>query len=150
MTEVADLDGGSSPQPRRVSVRARIAQVLEQAEREKSGLPRGFTHYELASAVYATDEPTPTQESAVRRAVAAFVAAGQAERETVDRRLHPRRPGWHWRRSRYGETVYPCRNPAGIIVRRATTDEDREARAQVAERNGYHDYAARIRTGETS
>jgi hypothetical protein len=151
-SEVADLTDGSSPQPGRVSVRGHIADLLATAPTEKSGLARGYTHRELACSAYSTDEPTAAQESAVRRAVAALVAAGLAERDTADRRATgwDHKTGRHLRRSRYGETTYEYANPAGILVRRVMTEADRERRAAVVEAWGMTDYAERIRRGDAS
>lgn len=153
LSEVADSTNGLSPQPMRAPVRVRVADILEQADRRvKSGYPVDFTHRELAGLVYATDEPTAAQESAIRRAVAALVAAERAERLTGDR-MGTRydagrgRSGRHLRMNREGE-MYEATNPAGIAVRRVLTADDREARATVAEQHGHIEYAARIRQGD--
>lgn len=148
--KVADLNNPTSPQPNRVPVRASVAAILRDAPRcDKSGYPLAFTHHELATLVYGTEQPQATHESAVRRAVAALVVAGQAERLTEDRPLNRRRAGLHVRTARDGYNQFYASNPAGIVVRRTLTADDREARALVAERAGYTDYAARIRNGET-
>lgn len=150
MSEVADFNHRSSPQPARVPVRARVAEILTTAGNEKSGLPVGFTHRELACAVYATDVPSAAQESAIRRAVAALVAAGQAERDVADRTLnrYDHAGGRHQRLSRDGEWLHSYSNPPGILVRRKMTAADREARAAVMESYGHVEYAARVRSGD--
>lgn len=113
-------------------MRGRVLELLrEQPRSEKSGWPKGFTHREIACEVYSTDDPTPSNESAVRRAVAALVAAGLAERITEDRMgtRYDHSTGWHRRTSRYGYT-YSAGNPGGVVVRRALTEDDRQAREQ--------------------
>ena len=61
-------------------VTERVAAILEGSEMPLGKLPPGFTHHQLACAVYGTDEPTAAQLSAIRRAVARLVKAGRAER----------------------------------------------------------------------
>jgi hypothetical protein len=107
-------------------VRALIAEILDGAERDGSECPRSFTHRDLACVVYATEAPTAAQESAVRRAVAALVAAGRAERLPFRNWLRPS-TGTHRRRSTDGSYVYQARNPVGIRVRRTLTLDDQEA-----------------------
>lgn len=143
--EVADSARASSPQPRRVPVRGRVRELLDAAPSEQSGLPAGFTHFELACLVYSTDEPTAAQESAVRRAVAALVAAGQAERDRERGYWLDHRVGRHERV--HGEYVYETRNPAGVVIKRPMTAADREARAVRLERGGYDEWAAAVRAG---
>jgi hypothetical protein len=64
--------------------------------------------------------------------VAALVAAGVAERDTVGRaRRRGRTTGRHVRRSRDGDWLFTYRNPAGVLVRRVPTVEDREVRERV-------------------
>jgi hypothetical protein len=132
-----------------VPVRERVAELLDRAPSAKSGLPQDFTHRELARLVYGTEEPTAAQESAVRRAVAALVADGLAERNT-DRSAYcgwEQRSGSHERRSRDGEWTYVYANPSGVTVRRVMTAADREARAAVLDAHGLVDAAERIRRG---
>jgi hypothetical protein len=119
-----------------VKVGKRITQLLDEAPRHDSGLPQGFTHWELACFAYRTDDPSAAQLSAVRRATARLVNRGQAERPPIDRVLEggEHAAGWHphTRRDRHGiPRIHWQRNPAGILVRRAPTDADREARAAI-------------------
>jgi hypothetical protein len=130
-----------------LAVRALVAELLEQANTAPSGYAQDFTHRELAQAVYQVAEPTKSQESAIRRAVAVLVAEGRAVRDFERARSWERQTGDHWRRSRYGES-YVARNPGGVLVRRAMTQADREARAAVLERHGQIDRTARVRAGE--
>lgn len=137
---VADSASGSSPQP----VRRRVGAILASAGHGPGGLPEHFTHRQLAQRVYDTPTPRPAQLSAVRRAVAQLVKAGQAERD--GERAWDRARGTHARRVR--GVAYYCANPAGVLIRRTLTAADRETRAAFAEAHGYADWAARIRQGE--
>jgi hypothetical protein len=128
ITEVADLRGAASPQPRR-PVRAIVTEILDSAPRDPAGFPVSFTHRQLACVVYETEDPTSAQESAVRRAVARLVAEGRAERPAYLRRARGlRSTGRHERLSRDGTTVFVARNPIGVYVRRTLTQADQEAR----------------------
>lgn len=137
---VADSRDGSSPQP----VRRRVAEILATAGYGPGGLPEHFTHRQLAQRVYDTPAPRPAQLSAVRRAVAQLVKAGQAERD--GERAWDRANGTHERRVR--GVAYCCANPGGVLIRRVLTVADRETRAAFAETRGYADWADRIRQGE--
>ena len=127
--------GPQGAQP--VKVGERIRQLLDEAPRTAGGHPQAFSHYELALLVYASDDPSAAQLSAVRRATARLVTRGLAERPPVDRVLEvsgEHEAGWHahTRRDRHGiPRTYWQRNPAGILVRRVLTDADREARAAI-------------------
>jgi hypothetical protein len=130
--EVADFTHCPSPQPPRRPVLGRVAGLLEAAGSERSGLPQGFTHRELACAAYEVDEPTAAQLSAVRRAVARLVADGRAERDEERDWPRQRRAGRHWRRGRDGR-LHSCANPCGVVIRRVPTEADRSARRAVLE-----------------
>src|SRR4051812_37357907 len=67
--------------PTGASLQQRIVRLLADCGNAPgSGLPFGYTHLELAKAAYDVERPTRSQLSAVRRAVAALVAAGRAKR----------------------------------------------------------------------
>src|SRR4051812_25723808 len=85
--KVAELPAHASLQPpSRVRVLDRVAAILDGAPtHEPSGFPTAYSHRSLGRQVYATDDPTAAQLSAVRRAVAKLVAEGRAERDP-DRR----------------------------------------------------------------
>ena len=114
----------SSLQPRRTPVVVRVAAILDDApSHATSGLPLGYSH-----------EPTATQLSAVRRAVAQLVAQGRATRARDRMNMGV---GRHLRRSRSQPNLrYQYANPTGVTVRRSLTDADREARAAVVARMG--------------
>ena len=126
--EVADSAVPRSLQPaRRTPVREQIARILDSAPRhERSALPVGYTHHQLACQVYGTDDPTAAQLSAVRRAVAKLVSQHRAIRDLRgDGRfgdnyfsgpLHARR-----------NSEYMCRNPGGITISRFLTSADLDA-----------------------
>jgi hypothetical protein len=103
----------------RTPVSRRVAAILDAAPiAEGTGEPEGYTHLQLARRVYDVDTPTAAQLSAVRRVVAALVAAGRAEREEV---RWFRGDGRHTRRYRGRDGhVYEraCFNPAGVEIRR--------------------------------
>jgi hypothetical protein len=148
VSERQKVPAPGGPQPVRVG--ERIARILDEAPRRDSGYPHGFTHWELARAVYATDRPSAAQLSAVRRAVARLVARGQVERPPTDRMLEvsgEHEAGWHThtRRDRHGipRTRWQ-RNPAGVVLRRTLTDSDREARAAVVASPEFAALAARV------
>jgi len=103
----------------------RIAAILDAPATDG---PASYTYRDLGREVYATDDPTAAQLSAVRRAVAQLVAEGLAERTG---RGSGSGAGRHVRQ-RGGRTM-TYRNPAGVMVRRPLTK--REQRAANRERN---------------
>jgi hypothetical protein len=107
-----------------------------------------FNHFELAQRVYGVDVPSPAQKSAVRRAVAALVAAGEAERDTTfGRRNFTHETGWHERSSPDGERVFRYRNPAGVLIRRTPTPDEIEARARFLASPEYQEVVSYLRSG---
>src|SRR4051812_44240142 len=88
-------------------VRERVGRILADAPRHpQTGYPASYGHHDLARDVYGTNDPTAAQLSAVRRAVAQLVAAGNVERD-----------GWAQRGER-----------PGARFRRAMTADDHDAR----------------------
>ena len=111
---------------------------------------QGYTYRALAEHVYDTIEPTSTQLSSVRRAVAALVTTGRAERHEDREWVGDKREGssgTHFRRvlrraerSQYTlpdgtvrrvtelvPTLVLHENPGGVLITRARTREEREA-----------------------
>jgi hypothetical protein len=118
-----------SLQPSRIRVLDRTAAILDEAPRHPaSGFPTEYSHYDLARGVYATDNPTAAQLSAVRRAVAKLVGAGRAVRDVSGHGRSPLHERGTHERVR-GGYVYTYANPAPMLVSRVPTDSDREARA---------------------
>jgi hypothetical protein len=124
--EVADSTLTPSLQPpapggslqHRLRVTERVWRALNESE-EIEGHAVAFTHRGLACRVYNTEEPTPAQLSAVRRASARLVAEGDAERWTE------RAWSWHppWMdngpgRPRHKRGRYDYANPGGVILSR--------------------------------
>jgi hypothetical protein len=133
----------------RTPVTDRIAAILGAAPTIQSGHPMAYTYRDLATEVYAADEPTAAQLSAVRRAVAALVAEGRGERDPerepgtgagTHRRTRP--PATEVEKGRLEDlrdaglpTGRLYANPPGVAIRRPMTDADREARAAVLARS---------------
>jgi transcriptional regulator with XRE-family HTH domain len=121
----------SERRERRPTISDRIAAILNAAPVRSGWRPDDYTYRNLATEVYGADEPTePTaaQLSAVRRAVAALVAEGEAERLGRDKRGMGDQ-GTHVRQR--GGIPYIYENPAGVRVRRPMTDAEHEAREEL-------------------
>lgn len=118
----------SERRERRPTISDRIAAILDAAPVRSGWLPDSFTHRDLATEVYGADEPTAAQLSAVRRAVAALVAEGEAERLRRDKRGIADQ-GTHVRQR--GGLAHIYENPAGVRVRRPMTEAEHVAREEL-------------------
>ena len=131
------------PMPKPIPVRAKARALLAAAEPHWA-----WTHSGLACDVYGTEEPTPAQVSAIRRAVAVLVAEGVAERRergcydsphTHTRRVLRWQPsGEHWSDgSERWEKVWTdveAQNPSGVWIGRTLTAKERRAKQRNLDR----------------
>ena len=105
-------------QPRRRVLASARSLILDAPT--AGGLPRCFTHLEIARHVYDTAEPTTAQLSAVRRATAELTARGDIESPVG----YAKSAGFHERRMPGREWWFTAANPGGRQFRRPLTDED--------------------------
>jgi hypothetical protein len=136
-------DASMQRMPQKPVVRDAVEHLLRTSGRTDAELVVGFTHRALAARVFDTDQPTASQLSSVRRAVAVLVDAGVAERDEerawgwarnipwrID--LPPGADAWphgytmHERQR--GGHVYMTENPGGVTIHRVPTKADSLAR----------------------